>query len=100
MPRGLGTGGGMPGQAETLRDACADDRRPIADHKQAIDRTGGGGLQDRRHRRVLVVEPNRNRGVPPRILDQMTPIGREDELRANPVRRVSKRTRLVAGRRR
>ena len=90
----------MPRQAEALGDARGDHRRPIADDEQAVDRPGSGRPRIAVHRRVLVVEPDRNRGVLPRILDQMTAVRREDELHAKPSRRLAERAGLIAGRRR
>ena len=90
----------MPRQAEPLGDARADHGRAIADDEQAVERTHRGRLENRRDRGVLVVKPDRNRLVLPRILDQMTAIGREDELHPKPRGGIAKRARLVSGRRR
>jgi hypothetical protein len=49
---------------------------------------------------VLVVEADRNRLVLPRILNQVTPIRRENEFGPEPRGGVTERARLVAGRRR
>jgi hypothetical protein len=57
-------------------------------------------LEDRRHRRVLVVKPDRNRLVLPGILDQVTPIGAVDKLHPEPFGRVAERARLISGCRR
>ena len=49
---------------------------------------------------VLVVEPDRNRLVAPRILDHVTAIGGEHQLDAEPLGRLAERARLIPGRRR
>ena len=91
---------GMPRQPELSSDAGRDDGRPVADDDQAVERPGGSRLEDGGHGRVLVVEADRNRVVLPRILDQVTPIRREDEFDPEPRGGVTERARLVAGRRR
>ncbi len=87
-------------QAERFRDSRADHRRPIADDQHAVDRRGLRRFDDRRNRRGLLVgEADRDRIVLPRVFEQMTPIGREDELHPEPLRRFAEGARLVAGRR-
>jgi hypothetical protein len=75
---------GMPRQPEVPGDAGCDDGRPVANHDQAVERPDGGRLEDGGHRGVLVVEADRNRLVLPRILNQVTPIRREDEFGPEP----------------
>ena len=59
-----------------------------------------GHVENRRHRRVFVVKPDRNRLILPGILDQVTPIGGVDELHPHPFGRLAERTRLITRRRR
>src|SRR5260221_114343 len=79
---------------------CSTTAGTIADDENAVEWTIGGGLEDRGHRRVLVVEADRDGAVLPGILDQMAAVGREHELHAEARGRVAKRARLIAGRRR
>src|SRR5690242_14614316 len=72
----------VPRDAQRLRGARGDDRRTIADDDDAVDWTIGGGVEDRAHRRLFVVEANRDRAVLPWVLDQVAAIGREDEFHA------------------
>ena len=98
VPRGGRGVRRMPRQAETPRRRAR--RSPSADRRRRARRRSGrvgGRLEDRGDRRVLVVEANRDRVVLPRILDQVTPIGREDELHAEP-RRRPRRTRASGSR--
>ena len=90
----------MARQPERLHDPRADQRRPIADDEHAVDGTSAGSVENRRDGRVLVVKPNRNRLVLPRIVELVAPIGREDKIHAKPHGRVTKRPRLVTRRRR
>src|SRR5438093_13048929 len=87
----------MPRQTELFGDARGDHRRPVADDDDPVDRSSLRRLENRGGRCILVVKPNRNRAVLPGILDQVTPIRREDKLHPKPLGGLTKRARLVAG---
>ena len=95
--RGLG---GWPGSPSASRDARGDHRRPVADREDAVERRARAAATIAADRAVFVVEPDRNRLVPPRILEHVAPIGREHQLDAEPLGRLAERARLISGRRR
>jgi len=86
----------VPRQPQRLRDARGDHRGPVANGHDAIERLRLRDVDNRRDRCVLVVESDRDRLVLPRILDEMTPIGRVDKLHAEALGRLAKRPCLVA----
>ena len=90
----------MDRQIERLTGAGGDHRRPVAEGNQSIEPAPPRRLDDRRHRSILVMEPDRNGAVVPRILEHVTAVGREDQLDAKPFGGVTERARLVSGRRR
>src|SRR5262245_35012553 len=90
----------MAREAERLRRARGDHRRPIADDDDAVEGAILGGRENGGYRRCFVVEANRDGAVLPGIVDQVTAIGCKDELHAKSSRSLAKRTRLVARRRR
>ena len=92
--------GRMDGQIERLTGPRGDHRRPVAERNQSIEPASPRRVDDRRHRSILVMEPDRNGAVLPRILEHVAPVGREDQLDAKPFGRFTERARLVPGRRR
>src|SRR5437762_14085519 len=80
----------MPRQAESFGDARGNYRRPVADDHNPGDRSSLRRLENCVSRRVFVIKPDRNRAVLPRILDQVTPIGGEDELHPKPLGGLTK----------
>ena len=99
VARGRGCGGGMTRQPEPFLHARRDHRRPIADGEHAVKRTRPGQLENRPRRRRLVREPDGNRPVPPRILEHVAAIGREHQIDAETLGRLTERARLISGRR-
>ena len=92
--------GRVTGQTQPLGDARGNHRRPIADRDEAVEGRRPGGLDDRLDRRVFVVKPDRDRAVPPGILEHVTAIGGKDQRHAEALGGLAKRTRLIPGRRR
>jgi hypothetical protein len=90
----------MDWKIERLTSTCGDDRRPVTEGNESIESAGPRGVDDRLHRSILVVEPDWNGTVLPRILEHVAPVGREDQLDAEPLGRFTERARLVPGRRR
>ena len=54
-------GGRMAGKAQRLRHMRGDDRRPIADDEQTVDRTRAGGVDDSGDGLLLIVKTDRDR---------------------------------------
>ena len=91
--------GRVPRHSEGVGGARPDHRRPVADDQDAIERAGAGGREDLGDGGRLVMEPDGNRLVAPRIFDHVAPIGGEHQVNAQPLGRLTKRTRLVSRRR-
>jgi hypothetical protein len=90
--------GGMPWQAERVRDPRANHGRPIAYDQDPVERPRARSTDDRRHRSVLLVKANRDGLVLPRIVEHAAPIGREDELHSKPLGCFTERARLISSR--
>ncbi len=92
--------GRVASQTQPLGDARGNHRRTVADRDQAIERRRPGGVDDRLDRRVFVVKSDRDRAVPPGIVEHVTAIGGEDERHAETLGGLAKRARLIPRRRR
>ena len=94
-----GHGGGFGAvtrQSQGCEDAGTDHGRPVSHGQHAVERTGAGCLEHDRGRRSLVVEPDGDRAVHPRVLEHVAPVGPEDQIDADPLRRIAEGARLVA----
>ena len=80
-----GCGRRMAREPERFEHARADHGRTIADHEDAVERTGGTRAEDGVHRRVGIVESNRHGGVAPRIVERAAAIGGVHEIDTKPL---------------
>ena len=87
----------MAREAQRLAHHRRDRRRTIADDEDAVDGIRAGALENGLDGTILVVEPHRDGGVLPGILEHVAPIGREDELDAEPLGGFAEHARLVSG---
>src|SRR5919197_2280867 len=85
----------MTGKTKRLRDAGGDHRRAIADDEDGVNRPPASRIDNRVYRARLVMEANRNRVVLPRVFEHVAAIGREHELDAQTLGRLTKRARLI-----
>ena len=90
----------VPGQVEHLARGRRDDARPIPHGEHAVDRLLDRGPRDGLDRRALMVEPDRQRRVLPRIVQDVAAIGGKHQIHAKPFSRVAKRSGLIPRRRR
>ena len=101
VARGGGAAGGMPGrpsasQRRAPRSPSAGRRRRARRRSASRPRPRAIASTDAR----LVVEPDRNRRVLPRILEHVAPVGGKHQIDPEPFGRVAERPRLISGRRR
>ena len=87
----------MARQTERLGDARGNHRRAVADREHAVNGLIARNVEDRCDRRQLVMEVNRDGLVLPRIVEDVTTIGRKDELDAHTFRGLAERAGLIAG---
>src|SRR5919204_2540141 len=67
----------MPRQAERLRDAGGDHRRPVADDEDAVDLLRSRALDNRGNGSVFIEEADRNGSIAPWVVDLVAPVGCE-----------------------
>ena len=87
----------MRGQSQHARREGADQRRPVADRQYRVEGRRRGRIGNRPHRRVLVVEPDRHRTVPPGVVQPVTPVGGQNQLGAEALGGHTERPDLVPG---
>src|SRR5262245_9374289 len=87
----------MPRNAQRLRRTGGDDRRPIADNEEAVERAIGGGRENGGDRRVLVIKADRDGAVLPGVVNQVAAIGRKEEFDAKASRSLAEGSRLITG---
>ena len=86
-------------KAEGPRRARREDDGTVAHGKDAVNRPRARRVHDRLQRRVFLVKAHRHRGVAPRVVEAMTPIGGEDQVDPRSLGGFAKRAELIAGRR-
>ncbi len=99
VARDRGCGGGMTRKPEPFLHERRDHRRTVTNGENAVNRSRPGQLENRPRRCRLVRETDRNRPVPPGILEHIAAVGREDQIHAETFGRVAERARLISGRR-
>jgi hypothetical protein len=87
----------MAGQAERPRDECGQHRRSIADHEQSVNGLALEGGHDDVSRPRLLVIPDGNRPITPRILQLIASIGGVDQLDSQLLRRLGEHAGLISG---
>src|SRR5262245_46105705 len=88
----------ISGKPERLRRSRREDNGTVADGDDAIEWPRPRRLDDRRQRRVLFMEANRDGFIAPRIVELMTPIRRKHQLNPGALCCVAKRAKLITGR--
>lgn len=92
--------GGMDGEIERRGGSRGDDRRPVAKGNDSVEPTCPRRVDDRLDRSVLIMKPDGDGAILPRIFQHVASIGREDQLDAKLLGGVTEGTRLIARRRR
>ena len=90
----------MPRQPQRLARQRGEHRRAVADGEYPVHGPVASRLADRlEERRVgIVLEADRDRPIAPRVVQLVTPVGREDQLDTQPFGRLTERAGLVPGR--
>jgi hypothetical protein len=86
----------MPLEPERFSRARSKNTRPIADSDHAVNRRLPRAIGNGAKRAGDVMKPHRHGTVLPRIIEPMTPIRREHDLDAQPLRRVVECAELIA----
>ena len=85
----------MSRHAERLRQVCREHRGTIAHGHDPVRRVVPAGRHDSRDRARLFMKPDRDRGIPPRIVEAIAAIAHKHQLHTQLRCRLAKRSDLI-----